>query len=79
MSLSIFKIMTQPSSTPIDNLVQMIISKLKSKDIEYGISDKVIEMIAFDQVRQNESQELDKLVENTKISILKCLYDDTII
>ena len=71
--------MTQPSSTPIDNLVQMIISKLKSKDIEYGISDKVIEMIAFDQVRQNESQEIDKLVENTKISILKCLYDDSII
>lgn len=71
--------MAQPSSTPIDNLVQIIISKLKSKDIEYGISDKVIEMIAFDQVRQNESQEIDKLVENTKISILKCLYDDTII
>lgn len=71
--------MAQPTSTPIDNLVQIIISKLKSKDIEYGISDKVIEMIAFDQVRQNESQEIDKLVENTKISILKCLYDDTII
>ena len=71
--------MAQPASTPIDNLVQIIISKLKSKDIEYGISDKVIEMIAFDQVRQNESQEIDKLVENTKISILKCLYDDTII
>jgi hypothetical protein len=70
--------MTQPT-THVENLVQMIISKLKSKDIEYGISDKVIEMIAFDQVRHNESQEIDKLVENTKISILKCLYDDTII
>jgi hypothetical protein len=72
------QIMTQPT-THVENLVQIIVSKLKSKDIEYGISHKVIEMIAFDQVRHNESQEIDKLVENTKISILKCLYDDTII
>ena len=62
-----------------DNIIQIIVSKLKSKDIEYSISDTVIEMIAFDQVRQNESQEIDDLVEKTKISILECLYDDTII
>jgi hypothetical protein len=62
-----------------DNIIQIIVSKLKLKDIEYGISDTVIEMIAFDQVRQNGSQEIDDLVEKTKNSILKCLYDDTII
>jgi hypothetical protein len=62
-----------------DNIIQIIVSKLKSKDIEYGISDTVIEMIAFDQVRRNESHEIDDLVEKTKNSILKCLYDDTII
>jgi hypothetical protein len=64
--------------TVTDTLVNEIISELKYEKISFGISDKVIEMIAFNQVQQQIEKPLCELVECTKNSIMKCLYDDNI-
>jgi hypothetical protein len=70
--------MTMIIDIATDTLVKQIVTELKYENIAFDISENVVEMIAFDQVRQHTDKPLCDLVEQTKTSIIACLYDDNI-